>query len=124
MLRDPKLSRCATLVECVCVNVSRGFEFFFLTSPRLRLLSLAKCSYSQTPSSDIQHYSTTLFFYLLSTILSSSPVSRHIFSVLFLSRFPSFHRVSVATIFASANRRKNGRGKVTLFQVRRYNIGR
>lgn len=29
MLRDPKLSRCATLVECVCVNVSRGFEFFF-----------------------------------------------------------------------------------------------
>lgn len=123
MLRDPKLSRCATLVECVCVNVSRGFEFFFFNVTSLTFAVARKVFLL---SNSVLRYSTTtlFFFYLLSTILSSSPVSRHIFSVLFLSRFPSFHRVSVATIFASADRRKNGRGKVTLFQVRRYNIGR
>lgn len=39
MLRDPKLSRCATLVECVCVNVFREFEHFFFNVTSVTLLS-------------------------------------------------------------------------------------
>lgn len=39
MLRDPKLSRCATLVECVCVNVFRKFEHFFFNVTSVTLLS-------------------------------------------------------------------------------------
>lgn len=102
MLRDPKLSRCATLVECVCVNVFREFEFFFLTPLRLRRKVFLFSN--QTPSSDIQR-STTRFFPVpvVDDRLLFSRFLTH-FSILFLSRFPSFHRVSVATIFASANR--------------------
>lgn len=123
MLRDPKLSRCATLVECVCVNVFREFEFFFFNAT-----SVTSQSVLILKSNSVLRYSTFDYtFFSRTCCRRSSPLLPFLdtfFPFYFCPAFPPFiacplllflHRPIVC--------RKNGRGEVTFFQVRSNTVG-